>query len=291
MTPAAGASTDTGHASSSSASARAATSTSPTRRCARIDRIEHRFLRTSHRTRAPTSSPTPPRFDHLYESADTFDDVYTEIADALVAARRRARRDPLRRAGLAARPRTHRPSPRATRRRRPRRPAGDVVPRRRLGAARHRPGRGRRPPRRRPRVRHGRRRRTRAAARRPHPRRLGAVGDQAGRRGCDGRRDASSSCRRSAPPTSGSCDTTWAELDRTVDGRPPDVAVDPRARRTGRRRVRPLPPAHPPAARAVPVGHRADAPDAWSPTCSRRPTRWSTRSTASTPTTRPPTRT
>jgi len=50
-----------------------------------IDRATHRFLRTSIH---PSAGPVPDAatFDHLYDTADTFDDVYTEIADTLAAA-------------------------------------------------------------------------------------------------------------------------------------------------------------------------------------------------------------
>jgi tetrapyrrole methylase family protein/MazG family protein len=52
---------------------------------AAIARIPHRFLRTS---RHPTAHLVPDAvtFDDLYERADTFTDVYAEIADRLVAA-------------------------------------------------------------------------------------------------------------------------------------------------------------------------------------------------------------
>ena len=43
-------------------------------------------------------------------------------------------------------------------------------------------------------------------------------------------------------------------------GRPPHVALHPSVGHARRRRVRALPPARPHAARAVPVGHRADPP-------------------------------
>jgi tetrapyrrole methylase family protein/MazG family protein len=50
-----------------------------------IERIPHRYLRTS---RHPNSHlvPDPVTFDDVYERADTFADVYAEIADRLVAA-------------------------------------------------------------------------------------------------------------------------------------------------------------------------------------------------------------
>jgi tetrapyrrole methylase family protein / MazG family protein len=50
-----------------------------------IERATHRYLRTAVH---PTADLVPGAvtFDHLYDTADTFDDVYTEIADALVAA-------------------------------------------------------------------------------------------------------------------------------------------------------------------------------------------------------------
>ena len=50
-----------------------------------IEHATHRFLRTSIHPSADLV-PDATTFDHLYESADTFDDVYTEIADALAAA-------------------------------------------------------------------------------------------------------------------------------------------------------------------------------------------------------------
>jgi tetrapyrrole methylase family protein/MazG family protein len=52
---------------------------------ASIDRIPHRLLRTS---RHPTADLVPGAvsFDEVYERADTFDDVYAEIADRVVAA-------------------------------------------------------------------------------------------------------------------------------------------------------------------------------------------------------------
>ena len=51
---------------------------------AAIERIPARFLRTS---RHPSASlvPRPTTFDDLYDSADTFDDVYVEITDRLIA--------------------------------------------------------------------------------------------------------------------------------------------------------------------------------------------------------------
>ena len=52
---------------------------------AAIERIPDRFLRTS---RHPSASlvARPTTFDDLYDSADTFDDVYVEITDRLIAA-------------------------------------------------------------------------------------------------------------------------------------------------------------------------------------------------------------
>ena len=92
--------------SPSSGSGRAATGTSPPRRWRRSSGSRHRYLRTArhpsaHLVGAATS------FDDVYEAADRFDDVYAEIVERLVAARHRARRDPLRRPRVAARPRTH----------------------------------------------------------------------------------------------------------------------------------------------------------------------------------------
>jgi tetrapyrrole methylase family protein / MazG family protein len=52
---------------------------------AAIERIPHRYLRTSVH---PSASlvPDPTTFDEVYERADRFEDVYTEIVDRLVAA-------------------------------------------------------------------------------------------------------------------------------------------------------------------------------------------------------------
>lgn len=50
-----------------------------------IERIEHRYLRTG-RHPAASAVPGAASFDHHYESAATFDDVYRFIADDLVAA-------------------------------------------------------------------------------------------------------------------------------------------------------------------------------------------------------------
>ena len=52
-----------------------------------IEAITTRFLRTG---RHPSASivPDASTFDHLYEAADTFDDVYVEIADVLIDAAR-----------------------------------------------------------------------------------------------------------------------------------------------------------------------------------------------------------
>ncbi|HUS43980.1 MAG TPA: nucleoside triphosphate pyrophosphohydrolase [Ilumatobacteraceae bacterium] len=52
-----------------------------------IERATHRYLRTSVHPSADlvTGATT---FDHLYDTADTFDDVYTQIADELIAAAR-----------------------------------------------------------------------------------------------------------------------------------------------------------------------------------------------------------
>ena len=50
-----------------------------------IERATHRYLRTSIHPSADLV-PDATTFDDLYDGADTFDDVYTEIADTLVAA-------------------------------------------------------------------------------------------------------------------------------------------------------------------------------------------------------------
>lgn len=50
-----------------------------------IERITHRYLRTAVHPSADLV-PDAGTFDHVYDSADTFDDVYAEIADTLAAA-------------------------------------------------------------------------------------------------------------------------------------------------------------------------------------------------------------
>ena len=57
--------------------------TDETRRA--IERIEHRYLRTAIHPSADLV-PGAVTFDHLYDDADTFDDVYVEITTTLVAA-------------------------------------------------------------------------------------------------------------------------------------------------------------------------------------------------------------
>ena len=52
---------------------------------ATIERIPHRYLRTSRHPSAHLV-PDPVTFDEIYERADSFADVYAEIADRLVAA-------------------------------------------------------------------------------------------------------------------------------------------------------------------------------------------------------------
>ncbi len=52
---------------------------------AAIEQAGHRYLRTSVHPSADLVADAH-TFDHLYESAETFDDVYTEIADTLAAA-------------------------------------------------------------------------------------------------------------------------------------------------------------------------------------------------------------
>jgi len=50
-----------------------------------IEHATHRFVRTAIHPSADLV-PDATTFDHLYEAADTFDDVYTQIADTLAAA-------------------------------------------------------------------------------------------------------------------------------------------------------------------------------------------------------------
>ena len=157
---------------------------------------------------APPERPSRARRGHVRRALRAwptrFDDVYAEIADRLVAAAVEHGEVLYVVPGLAARARTLGAGA-------PRRPphrvrvaAGDVVPRRGVGAARRRPGRDRRAADRRARVRdrgggrHGR------AAGRPHPCQLGAVRHQAQHRRS---RPAASTqhrwccCTRSAHPT------------------------------------------------------------------------------------------
>ena len=88
------------------------------------------------------SCPAATSFDDIYESADTFADVYAEITERLVAAATEHGEV------LYAVPGSPLVLERTVRRLRARRAdrvhraAGDVVPRRRLRPPRHRPGRG-----------------------------------------------------------------------------------------------------------------------------------------------------
>ena len=50
-----------------------------------IARAEHRYLRTAIHPSADLV-PDATTFDHLYDAADTFDDVYTDIASSLIRA-------------------------------------------------------------------------------------------------------------------------------------------------------------------------------------------------------------
>ena len=52
---------------------------------ARIERVPHRYLRTA-RHPAASALPAAPSFDHLYDTADSFDEVYAAIVESLVAA-------------------------------------------------------------------------------------------------------------------------------------------------------------------------------------------------------------
>ena len=52
---------------------------------AAIARLPHRYLRTTIHPSADLV-PDAVSFDHLYESSDTFDDVYRAITEPLVAA-------------------------------------------------------------------------------------------------------------------------------------------------------------------------------------------------------------
>ena len=102
----------------------------------------------------PPRAATPSRFDDVYEAADTFEDVYAEIVDRLVAAAAE-HGDSLctpcraRRSCSNARVRALLTDDRVE----CTVPAGDLVPRRRLRTSGHRPCRVRAAARRRPRVR------------------------------------------------------------------------------------------------------------------------------------------
>ena len=95
--------------------------------------------------------------------------------------------------------------------------------------------------------------------------------------------------QRLGTPTSGSPTTTWSELDRAVEPDHLTCVYVPRLAAPVGAGLRALPPARPHAARAVPVGPRADPRQRSCRTSSRRRSSSSTRSTRSTPTTRPPT--
>ena len=119
---------------------------------AAIERITVRFLRTARHPSAHLV-PDATTFDDVYETADRFDDVYAEIVERLVAAAAEHGEvlyavpgSPL---VLERSVRLLRADERVDVRGAP----GAVVPRRRLGPARHRPGRGGGATRRRPRVR------------------------------------------------------------------------------------------------------------------------------------------
>ena len=252
---------------------------------AAIERIPTRFLRTA---RHPSASLVPRR-DDVRRPVRSGRHVRRRLRrDHRRAGRRRqrARRGPVRRARLAARARAHRAVPaRAMRRRRDRRrardPAGDVVPRRRLRAG--------------------------SASIRSRP-----ASDSSTVTSSPPPPPASAArCSSPTPTPTGCC----RDIKLAVDGATGDEpVVDPAARSarptnaivtrrgpssiarsrptTSRRSTSPqlaapvgaelraLPPARAHAARAVPVGHRADPPSRSCRTCSRRPTRWSTRSQA-----------
>ena len=108
---------------------------------AAIERIGLRFLRTARHPSAHLVADAT-TFDDVYEAADRFDDVYAEIVERLVTAA--AEHGEVLYA-VPGSPLVLERSVRLLRRRRAcggRRAPGDVVPRRRLGPAGHRPGRG-----------------------------------------------------------------------------------------------------------------------------------------------------
>ena len=186
---------------------------------ATIERIPHRYLRTS---RHPSAHLVPDAvtFDEIYERADSFADVYAEIADRLVAA---AVEHGEVLYVVPGSPLVLERSVRALR--------GDAriecellpamsfldVAWARLG---HRPGRAGGAADRRSRV-HGRRgRRDWRAARRPHARQLGAVGHQAQPSTTpSGALDATPVVLLHAlgTPDEAIVHTTWAEMDRTIE--------------------------------------------------------------------------
>ena len=130
----------TGRASPSSGSDQAARSTSRSRRSTRSATSPHRFLRT---TRHPSAVARPWR-DVVRRRLRAGRHVRRRLRRDHRAARRRrrrARRGAVRRARLAARARAHGSPPARRRSDRVHRAAGDVVPRRRLRPARHRPDR------------------------------------------------------------------------------------------------------------------------------------------------------
>ena len=186
-------------ASPSSAWVRVIRASSPSATRSAIDRVPTRFLRTSRHPSASLVGDAA-TFDHRYESADSFEEVYRAVVDDLLAAadehgevlyavpgspRVLERTVDLLVAEAAA--------GRGRARGRPR----HLVRRPRLGAARRRPVRGGRPPGRRAPVRRRRGRRARAAARGPLPQPTGPVRHQAGR-------------GRPARPSRWSCCSGWA---------------------------------------------------------------------------------
>ena len=127
---------------------------------------------------------------------------------------------------------------------------------------------------------------------RPHARQLGAVRHQARIDDPAGAIDDTPVVLLQAlgTPDERIVHTTWAEIDRTIEADHLTSLYIPSLTHAGRRRVRAVPPAGPDAARAVPVGHRADPPVA-APLPDRGDLRGGRRrSSSSTPTIRTPTR-
>ena len=213
--------------------------------------------------RAPTSCATPTTFDDVYEARRHVRRRLRRDRRPARRRRRRPRRDPLRRARLAARARTHGAAAHAptTRIELVVLPAMSFldVAWARLGIDPVEAG-----------ValvdghefatRRGRRTRVRCSSPTPTP--TGCFATSSSPSKAPTGDEPVAILQRLGTPDELIVHTTWAELDRTVEADHLTCVYIPHLADAGRRRARPLPPAGPHAARAVPVGQRADPPTA-----------------------------